>query len=233
MELIKIKPREFPSDNFVLIPCDEPFVDLEAFMDEKIKVDMAYYQQGINGAVKTAYLRQGAAERLKKAASLLPAGYQFLIYDAWRPISVQQALFDDYYHQIKNNPKHKNLSADEITGIVKKFVSVPSYDENAPSVHNTGGAVDLTIVDENGKPLDMGTGFDDFSPLAHTDYFEDSDHTEVRDNRRLLYTCMTKAGFTNLPSEWWHYDYADRFWSYYTGKPAKYKGFIEGNVPIK
>lgn len=48
--------------------------------------------------------------------------------------------------------------------------------------------------------------------------------TCVRDNRRLLYKIMTEAGFTNLPSEWWHYDYGDRFWAYYNNCSAIYEG---------
>ena len=69
----------------------------------------------------------------------------------------------------------------------------------------------------------MGTGFDAFSKKTNTVYYEGINN-EIRNNRRLLYYTMIKAGFTNLPSEWWHYDYGDRFWAYYTKKPAIYRG---------
>ena len=49
----------------------------------------------------------------------------------------------------------------------------------------------------------------------------------VRNNRRILYYTMTKVGFTNLPSECWHFDYGDRVWSYYKKMPAMYKGIFE------
>jgi D-alanyl-D-alanine dipeptidase len=88
----------------------------------------------------------------------------------------------------------------------------------------------LTIVDEQGKPLDMGTEFDSFKETAHTAYFEKQNGKQaeaIRENRRLLYHVMTAAGFTNLPTEWWHYDYGDRFWAYYKGQDAIYDGIPE------
>ena len=132
--------------------------------------------------------------------------------------------------------------------MIRKFVSDPIPDREVPPVHTTGGAIDLTIVDSDGNELDMGTSFDAFTEKTKTDYFEridaneiynnsyynDKDEkcnsvckkhiTSVRDNRRLLYAVMTKAGFTNLPSEWWHYDYGDRFWAYYNKCSAIYEG---------
>ena len=187
---------------------------------------MKYYSQGFQGATSRCLLRQSAAERLIKALDLLPPGYGFFIYDAWRPIQVQQALYDHYCHKLKERENMKPLSKEELQKRVCFFVSKPSYDPLKPSVHTTGGAVDLTVIDEQGQELPMGTGFDDFTEAANTAYFETHDGAVFRDNRRLLYRCMTAAGFTNLPSEWWHYDYGTNFWSYYTGKPAMYTGIL-------
>ena len=111
--------------------------------------------------------------------------------------------------------------------MIKKFVSEPVKDIKIPPVHTTGGAVDLTIVDDKGNELDMGGGFDELSDRSKTSYYEGSEETEIINNRRLLYNAMTSAGFTNLPSEWWHYDYGDRFWAYYTKHPAIYEGVFE------
>ncbi|MEJ0059268.1 MAG: M15 family metallopeptidase [Terricaulis sp.] len=77
-----------------------------------------------------------------------------------------------------------------------------------PAPHATGGAVDLTIVWDDGAPLWMGSLFDDATSLAGTDRFErDTDdfsfsHEEARANRRLLYWLMIEAGFSNHPDEW-------------------------------
>ena len=112
------------------------------------------------------------------------------------------------------------------------FVSKPSYDVKHPSLHNTGGAVDLTLCDENGDYLDMGTKFDEFSGKSWTNHFEEIEQDDiVRDNRRLLYNTMIKAGFANLPSEWWHYDYGGKFWAYFTKNEAIYDGVIDVDFP--
>ena len=80
----------------------------------------------------------------------------------------------------------------------------------------------------------MGCAFDDFSSLARTDAIErqDADH-RIRDHRRLLYSVMTEAGFTNYPEEWWHYDYGDLFWARATGKDALYSSYYdEKELPL-
>lgn len=66
----------------------------------------------------------------------------------------------------------------------------------------------------------MGTLFDEALPASHSDYFEHLEtltpkQHEARDHRRLLYHIMSEQGFTNLPSEWWHFDYGDQLWAYY------------------
>lgn len=92
--------------------------------------------------------------------------------------------------------------------------------------------VDLTLCNENGEYLDMGTKFDEFGGRAWTNHFEEIEHDDkVRDNRRLLYNTMIEAGFTNLPSEWWHYDYGDKFWAYFTENKALYEGVMDMDFP--
>ena len=70
----------------------------------------------------------------------------------------------------------------------------------------------------------MGTKFDEFTSRTHTSYYEDKENSVIKNNRRLLYNIMTSVGFTNMPSEWWHYDYLDRFYAYYKNEPARYEG---------
>jgi D-alanyl-D-alanine dipeptidase len=74
----------------------------------------------------------------------------------------------------------------------------------------------------------MGTRFDDFRETANTAYYEKPGlNEEIRNNRRLLYHTMLKAGFSNLPTEWWHYDYGTKFWAHFTGNTALYEGILE------
>ena len=72
------------------------------------------------------------------------------------------------------------------------------------SKHNRGAAVDLTLVDAQGRELNMGTPFDFFGKEAHHTYTE---HTkEVLENRKLLKETLNKYNFKSIYSEWWHYE---------------------------
>jgi D-alanyl-D-alanine dipeptidase len=76
------------------------------------------------------------------------------------------------------------------------------------SGHNRGVAVDLTLVDiVSKKELPMGTGFDNFSDTAHTDFTGLPD--DVVKNRMILKSTMEKYGFISLDTEWWHFSLPD------------------------
>lgn len=209
------------TDNARLSPICDPFVDVEKYSGGRILADMKYIRAGYNGAIDIAYARRNVADKLLKAASLLPDGYRLLIYDAWRPYSVQKALYDEYFDKLAKDPANQGLSEEELHALAKKFVSFPVMGKALSYVHSSGGAIDLTLAYDDGTELYMGCGFDEFTPLASSDAYESID-CEARDNRRLLYTVMTEAGFTNYHEEWWHFDYGDLFWSSMTGNDAIY-----------
>jgi D-alanyl-D-alanine dipeptidase len=131
---------------------------------------------------KTAlcYLHPQAAECLKKAVSLAaPLGLRFIIYDAFRPSEAQWKLWE--------HSPDPDFLADPAKG----------------SPHSRGVAVDLTLLDESGTPLDMGTAFDAFTPLSHhgrTDIPQ-----KAQQNRLLFLGLMTAAGWDFYRNEWWHY----------------------------
>ncbi|MDI6033920.1 M15 family metallopeptidase [Flavobacterium sp. LB2P84] len=110
----------------------------------------------------------------------LEKGYKIKIFDCYRPLDIQKKMW--------------------------KIVSNPEYVANPAkgSIHNRGGAVDITLVDSNEKELDMGTSFDFFGVEASHNYPKVSE--EVKQNRILLKTIMTNSGFNSFDSEWWHYN---------------------------
>jgi D-alanyl-D-alanine dipeptidase len=72
------------------------------------------------------------------------------------------------------------------------------------SRHNTGSAVDLTLVRaDSGRPLEMGTGYDDLSSRAHT---RNASGRALR-NRLLLARAMERFGFVPYWREWWHFEH--------------------------
>lgn len=198
-------------------------------------VKMQYPQLKLKNAVADCYVREEVAERLKAAQNFLPDGYRLRIWDAWRPFALQEELYQKYSADIIKQFGLQNESYEKKQKIIESYISYPVRDEREPAVHTTGGAVDVTLIDKYGNELEMGTDFDAFGEKTKTDYFETHNgNTTIRDNRRLLYSVMIRAGFTNLPSEWWHYDYGDKFWGYYKNIPALYSGvFKENELKIK
>ena len=126
------------------------------------------------------YLHPAAAECLEAAVTLArPLGYRLKIFDAYRPVEGQWALW--------------NACPDP------EFVADPA--KGGP--HNRGVAVDLTLVDTAGRELDMGTAFDAITPLSH--HGRTDVPLEAQRNRLLLLGLMTAAGFEFYTNEWWHY----------------------------
>lgn len=198
---------------------------------DRIVVDLQYPKMNFKNCTDKCYLRKEVYHKLIEASKKLPDGYKIKIYDTWRSFEFQKELYDYYYDLIVKKLKLQFAPKEQIERIVAKYVSPPSKKEQFTPVHTTGGAIDLTIIDANGKELSMGTDFDEFSQMAQTDYFEKqpqcNQFEKIKENRRKLYEIMTSSGFTNLPSEWWHYDYGDRFWSFYTQSPVKYRGIFK------
>ena len=193
---------------------------------EFFDVKMQYPLIKMENAVKECYVRKEVFEKLKIAQNNLPQGYALRIWDAWRPFLLQQELYEKYSQDIILQFNLSDAPADVKQKTIAKYVSIPVKSQDGP-VHTTGGAVDVTLI-KNGKEVFMGTDFDTFSEKTTTDYFEiNRENDFVRDNRRILYNAMISAGFTNLPSEWWHYDYGDKFWAYYNNIPTMYEGIYE------
>lgn len=198
---------------------DEPLLPL-SLAPEPVKVFPAYARLGIPGAVLECYVREGVYRRLLAAARSLPAGLGLVVLDGWRPWRVQQYLFDTLYEALQS--RHADLDETALLARTREFVAMPSRDPVAPSPHLTGGAVDVTLCDADGVMLDMGSLFDEASAASHSAYLErlgslSAAQCRARDRRRLLYHAMAEQGFTNLPSEWWHYDFGDQLWAHYGG----------------
>lgn len=209
--------------------CGEKLFSLNELYPERIFVESQYFSQGLEGSTKECFVRETVAKLLIKASKLLPNGYKFVIWDAWRPIEVQEAIFNKYKEKLKNlNPE---INEENLLMVTQSYVSLPSSAEKYPSPHNTGGAVDLSIVDSSENYLNMGTEFDEFSIKSNTRYYEQLLEEEkalsdidllILNNRRLLFHTMTAVGFTNYPEEWWHYDYGNQFWGKSKGVDAVY-----------
>ncbi len=202
----------YPDGGWDLVPppaeCGEPLVDITD-LSPRVRYGASYLSQGLPGALDRCWVRQGVWERLQGALDLLPEAYSLLIFDGLRPLDVQQAIYDQFAAVIRQ--ERPGIGGAELELVLDDFVAKPVKRPERPAPHSTGGAVDLTLC-LDGKPLDMGTGFDDLTAQAHTRWFEETAGAE-RDHRRLLYHVMTEAGFVSYDCEWWHYAYGERMWA--------------------
>ncbi|CAN5429308.1 N/A [soil metagenome] len=174
-------------------------------LDSTFIVDLRYSSinnfTGIDmyGDFDMAYLQKDVAEKLLVAQHNLQNKFPFyslIIFDAVRPLHIQQQMWDT----LKLPPGEKI-----------KYLSNPKNG----SLHNYGAAVDLSIVDQNGIELDMGTTFDFFGDEAHPDKEKellDQGILSQRQisNREILRGVMRNAGFSGIQTEWWHFNSCSR-----------------------
>jgi len=171
-------------------------------LDSTILIDLKYsttdnfMNMDMYGDLETCYLRKKPAEMLLRANEYLKETnpeLNLLIYDGMRPRSIQRKLWN---------------ALDEVPETERtQYVTDPEKG----SIHNYGAAVDLTLAHENGSSLDMGTKYDYFGELAFP-VLEDSllsigvlTKAQIQ-NRKILRSVMTKAGFSTISSEWWHFN---------------------------
>ena len=154
---------------------------------------MRVLYQGID----CAYLRVEAALALEQAAlwvSTHRRGTRIRVLDALRPQRVQEQL----YRELENTPQSMYLAHPE-----------------RGSIHSFGMALDVTLLDDSGQELDMGSAFDEMTLVSHPD--REAEHlaagvltAEQLVNRGWLRAAMRLAGFHGIDSEWWHFDFGDR-----------------------
>ncbi|AVV36988.1 MULTISPECIES: D-alanyl-D-alanine dipeptidase [Pantoea] len=126
-------------------------------------------------------LHVDAARALAKSIDIANvAGYSLLILDAYRPPAAQAILWQ----------------------------ACPNQDYVAPltrgSNHSRGTAVDVTLIDEQGEIVDMGTGFDEMSEHSHP--YHPAVPLQAQRNRLMLNAIMLGGGFTGIATEWWHFE---------------------------
>ncbi len=188
-------------------------VDLQE-IEPSILVDLKYastdnfMKRRLYFDIDRLYLQKDVAERLARVQHYLQElrpDLTLLVYDGVRPLSVQWAM----WRALDTIPVKERV----------KFVSNPA----SGSIHNYGAAVDLTIAKKDGTPLDMGAGYDDIRKIAYpgweAHFLKTGELSQQQvDNRKLLRKVMQSQGFSNIKTEWWHFNACSR-----AQEKAKYK----------
>jgi zinc D-Ala-D-Ala dipeptidase len=177
-----------------LVPIDAAAYGVEislAYATERNFTGRPIYRQA------RCYLHADAAAALRLAVDLArPLGYRLKVFDAFRPSEAQWVMW-------KHTPDPEFLA-----------------DPRRGSPHSRGVAVDVTLLDACGGELDMGTGFDAFTPLSHHASLAVSPAAQA--NRLTLLGIMTAAGWDFYRNEWWHYQlFNSRQYPLYSDKALK------------
>lgn len=165
----------------------------EIFVDLKYSTTDNFTERDLYGNHTKAMAHPYVIHRLKRARALLKIrrpDLEFIIFDAARPKRIQDSL----WVYLKGHPERN------------KYVSDP----NGGSAHNTGLALDISLADSLGNPIDMGCPYDHFGEEAHTTNEQMLVNkrlikTSALENRKLLREIMEISGFSSIKSEWWHF----------------------------
>lgn len=166
------------------------------------------------------HLRQSVYTKLVEAQRRLPKGSHFCLYEGYRSLWLQKIIFEKQYSNVKK--RHPTWSPHQLFVETTKLVSpVKNLDHsyNIPP-HATGGAIDIYLVNDEGKTVDMG--------IHPKDWMQDVDgvlsltasnhiSATAKKNRRIMSDALSAVGFVNYPTEYWHWSYGDRYWAYITG----------------
>ncbi len=144
-----------------------------------------------------AWLRAEAASGLEAAAEHLAAqrpGWQLLVLDALRPQRVQEAIWAD---------------------VAGTDMALYFANPARGSIHSYGMAVDVTLINPQGRESDMGSGFDEMTlashPALHAEHLASGLLTAAHvAERQCLFDAMARGGFHGIPTEWWHFDHGDK-----------------------
>jgi zinc D-Ala-D-Ala dipeptidase len=205
--------------------CNEPLVaiPLELFA---IETPHPYMKCGADYDGRSPYyLRQGVLDRVIQAQiglQQLHPGWQIQIFDAYRPVEVQQYMVDYTFRKTVasrslDSNNLSDLQQEQIWADVYQIWAIPSFDLATPPPHSTGAAIDITLVDERGNLVDMGAPIDEMSDRSLPDYFANAPDPQAQQyhhHRQLLDRVMTDVGLIRHPAEWWHFSYGDQLWAW-------------------
>lgn len=217
-----------------IVECGEPLVPIPSDIFSLVFPHPYVKLQAPYGDRSPFFVRTTILELLIQAQIDLQTqqpGWHICIFDAYRPIAVQKFMVEYAFAELL---QRRNLQVNELSQRqqqslwqeVYQFWAIPSSDPSTPPPHSTGAAIDVTLTDEQGQPVDMGAPIDELSPRSFPDYFAPtSAHiqawsvaeatAEVFHQRRLLlHQVMTTVGFRRHPQEWWHFSCGDQLWAW-------------------
>jgi len=149
---------------------------------------------------------------LKQARYHLPKNYNFIVYEAYRPMAAQVELWNSVVARLSAQYPQYDVNSEEFIAMCDVYAANP---HRQGSGHQSGAAIDVSLVNDNGIEYDMGGQVRGFDETADFDCPTIS--AEARHHREILREALSKVGLVNYPAEWWHYSFGDRLWARLTG----------------
>lgn len=220
----KISPAE-PVTDLKHIPINENGEPLEEYLhlSSRLVQDLPRYKYR-----RETLARTKVAEALAQAAESLPKGFKLAVIEGWRPLHIQNRMYLSMWKRIRD--RHPEWSDAQVRRVANRFTA--PVNARVPPPHTTGGAVDVMLVDETGRTMDMMSPYELFDQRAYP--FDAKGLSErSREHRTILAEALSKTVLTNYPSEYWHWSYGDQGWAYRGGHPHALYGPIQppGYVP--
>lgn len=212
-QITNILPRSKWLD-IVIKENNEPLVEIT----ETNKLKISKIVKGYSVSFK---VREGVAQKLYNVADSLPQGICLLVIEGYRSVEDQKKSWDN---GVSMRMKEQSQQSTEE---IERQVSLVTARPNELANHNCGGAVDVTLLNEDGTSVPMGTpypseiqenisGIQKKYRMFPNSLFKRRITKEEEENRKILRTKMEEQGFVWYPGEWWHYCYGDRMWAVYT-----------------
>ncbi len=206
-----------------LTECREPLADVSRYPFLAVPV---YFRNGWS-ATKQLFARRSLLDKLARVqlAHMAPRGLKWVVYDAWRPRTVQATIYQHYWREMSRHAP--DLPLPTLREQVGTYVSVPDQAGRTPP-HSTGGAIDLGWWDmHRGELCDMGSAFDEFVPAAANDFFEQpGQDASIRQRRRELHQWLSEEDVIGDDAEWFHKEYGTQRWALRTGAGSAVYGEV-------
>lgn len=166
------------------------------------------------------WVRKGVYERLLRVQARLPRGLSLRLYEGLRSLRIQAQLFEEEKQRVAH--AHPQFTPEQVHEHATILISPPVHLDGTLNIppHSTGAAVDVEIVDAQGRVIDFGMEAKDWVRVA-SEFCETRREEGLtaaqRANRLMLCELMEAEGFVNYVREWWHYSYGDRYWAWVSG----------------
>lgn len=222
-----------PYQQVLIEECHEPLVEIPAEVFALV-LPHPYEKLGAPYGDKSPFfVRKGVLDRLLTAHNTLQEirpGWKIQIFDAYRPVEVQQFMVDYTFVEFANaKGLDPETQREEILQQVYQFWAVPNHNPKTPPPHSTGAAIDVTLVNEKGDVIDMGSEIDEISPRSFPNHFADSSDPEKQryhDYRTILDRAMSSGGFKRHWNEWWHFSHGDQVWAWIMSQENPSQSFV-------